>query len=66
MYGYYGGVSGTNHYIPPILPGFEPQPPTKPTVTLSATPILVETQPIQTPLQPLPLVSHGLQSSLQI
>jgi hypothetical protein len=27
VYGYYGGVSNENHYVPPGSPGFVPQPP---------------------------------------
>ena len=29
-YGYYGGVSNANHYVPPGSPGFIPQPPRLP------------------------------------
>lgn len=29
-YGYYGGVTKQNHYVPPAVPAFIPQPPTVP------------------------------------
>lgn len=30
VYGYYGGVTNANHYVPPSSPGFVPQPATRP------------------------------------
>ena len=30
VYGYYGGVTNENHYVPPAVPDFVPHPPTVP------------------------------------